>query len=250
MDPTSYSYSVDFIIPSVTDDVTLTKLTDGVRISELTRYEVTEENLQERDSLLVPISYNGATKAISIGDVMMLFENKDVDGAQNQAIQKNRDDIAYLFSRLQELADERDITLQGIIESQAITDEVQNTNIAKNAAYIASQATVNLNQQDEINGLNTNLSNLSNKLDNDVSTLTSKIDNDVATLTGKVNNDVSSLSDRINNESNKNEQNAQNILEQTNINITQQTEINNLSEGLTNTISSFEGINPWGVYNG
>ena len=104
---------------------------DGSRISELSRFELTPENLQETDSMLLPISYNGATKAIAIGDVMKLFDKRDPNAAQDILIEQNRTNIAYLFNKLDEMAEENDITLQGVIQSQAVTDDLQNTNIAE-----------------------------------------------------------------------------------------------------------------------
>ena len=127
---------------------------DGSRISELSRFELTPENLQETDSMLLPISYNGATKAIAIGDVMKLFDKRDPNAAQDILIEQNRTNIAYLFNKLDEMAEENDITLQGVIQSQAVTDDLQNTNIATNAANIATQTNINASQQTQINTLN------------------------------------------------------------------------------------------------
>lgn len=128
---------------------------DGSRISELSRFELVPENLQETDSMLLPISYNGATKAIAIGDVMKLFDKRDPNAAQDILIEQNRANIAYLFNKLDEMAEENDITLQGVIESQAVTDDLQNTNIATNTANIAKQTNINSSQQTQIDTLNT-----------------------------------------------------------------------------------------------
>lgn len=86
---------------------------DGVRISELERYDMSY--LNAGDFLMVPISYNGFTQIVSISDMVNLFANNGEGG--------------ILWERLTRGFEEMNTKVDTFIEEQHEVDRIQNENI-------------------------------------------------------------------------------------------------------------------------
>lgn len=97
----------------------------GKKISDLSVYEY-----QSGDRVLFPISINGSTKAMTVGQILSLFNNYEADELQNQHINANAEAIAEL------------------------TYLISNPDNAESLSYILTQEkNVNAEQQESINKL-------------------------------------------------------------------------------------------------
>ena len=126
----------------------------GTRISELSRVDMGQ--ISGFDSLLIPVSYNGATKIMSLAD-FAYYNSAAAEGMfdpqfayQFAYIIQNKDSIAYLTAALQSLIATHNTDIDTMQETQKTTDDEQNAVITTNSTYIANINVVNDTQDEAI----------------------------------------------------------------------------------------------------
>lgn len=121
---------------------------DGVRISELERYDMSY--LNAGDFLMIPISYNGFTQIVSVGDMVNLFANNGEGGKLWERITQGFQELESKVDTFIETQHEIDRAQNENIDWEGQRNDSQESDLSEIRRNLEQQTNINITQGEDI----------------------------------------------------------------------------------------------------